>query len=157
LKLLFWIVFFTKHITRYRNHVVNKINQSICRRKLCLHHNLKNVKCFSRNKYEIKCFCVNQSSFARLLSIIDVNLFIIFAFIITNKVEHTTRYLKDDSLLNNWNVRQNYTHERLNHLASSLRIQDRSLFECRNEIFHNTTCHINASTIIIIITKNCYN
>jgi hypothetical protein len=42
-------------------------------------------------------------------------------------------------------------HEKLNYLTSSLRIQDRSLLECRSEIFHNTTCHINASIIIIII------
>ncbi len=87
---------------------------------------------------------------------IDVNLIIVFIFIITNWKEHATRYFKDDSLLNNWNLQQNYTHERLNHLTSSLRIQDRLFFECRSEIFHNTTCHINASTIIIIITKNCY-
>jgi hypothetical protein len=117
----------------------------------------KNVKCFSRNKYEIECFCVDQNSFARLLSTIDVNLLIVFVFIITNWVKHATRYFKDDSLLNNWNLRQSYTHEKLNHLAFSLRIQDRSLLECRNEIFHNTTCYINASTIIIIIAKNCYN
>jgi hypothetical protein len=95
----------------------------------------KNVKCFSRNKYEIECFCIDQSSFARLLSTIDVNLFIVSAFIITNWIEHATRYFKDDSLLSNWNLRQNYTHERLNHLASSLRIQDRSLLKCRSEFF----------------------
>jgi hypothetical protein len=117
----------------------------------------KNVKCLSRNKYEIECFCIDQNSFARLLLTIDINLFIVSAFIITNWVEHATRYLRNDFLLSNENLRQNYTHERLNHLTSSLRIQNRSLFECRNEIFHNTICHINASTIIIIITKNCYN
>jgi hypothetical protein len=38
-----------------------------------------------------------------------------------------------------------------------LRVHDRSLLECQSEVFHNTTCHINAFTIIIIITKDCYN
>jgi hypothetical protein len=126
-------------------------------KKIMFASQFKNVKCFSRNKYEIKCFCVDQNSFAHLLLTIDVNLIIVFVFIITNWVEHATRYFRNDSLLNNWNLRQNYIHEKLNHLTSSLKIQDRLLFECRDEIFHNSTYYINAFTIIIIITKDCYN
>jgi hypothetical protein len=146
-----------------KNHY--EMQDARCRKAWTMHLSKKikensqssTVKCSSHNRYEIKCLCVNDSSSARLRSTTDVNLIVISAILIIDWVKQTSIILRNDVLLNSWNIRQDYTHERLNHLASHLRIENRSLLKCINDVFRDSTCHADASTVVMITIKKCYN
>jgi hypothetical protein len=117
---------------------------------------IKNSRCFFMNKYDIECSCIDNNSFARLVSSTNVNLIMISTFIIINWVDHIARYLRDEILLESWNLRQIYVRDKLNHFASRLRIENRDLLKRIDENFKSLKCHENASTIVIITIKECY-
>ncbi len=81
---------------------------------------------------------------------------LISAIIIIKWIEHVFRYLHDEILLEFWNLRQIYTRDKLNHLASRLRIEDRSLLKRANNIFLSLNYHEDASTTLIITIRDCY-
>jgi hypothetical protein len=116
----------------------------------------KITHCFFDNKYDIECSCIDNNFFARFISTSNVNLILISTIIIINWIEHVFRYFHNEILLESWNLRQIYTRDKLNHLASRLRIEDRDLLKRANNIFLSLNCHENALTTLIIIIKNCY-
>jgi hypothetical protein len=117
---------------------------------------IKNSRCSFMNKYDIECSCVDNNSFVRLVSSTDVNLIMISTFIIINWIDHVARYLRNEILLDSWNLRQIYVRDKLNHLASRLRIENRKLLKRTDENFKSLKCHEDASTIVIITIKECY-
>jgi hypothetical protein len=117
---------------------------------------IKNSRCFFMNKYNIECSCVDNNSFVRFVSSTDVNLIMISTFIIINWIDHVVRYLRDEILLESWNLTQIYVRDKLNHFAFRLRIENRDLLKRTDENFKSLKCHEDASTIVIITTKECY-
>jgi hypothetical protein len=115
------------------------------------------VKCSSYNKYEIECFCVNDNSSARFRLTTDVNLIMISTVLIIDWVKQTSIILRNDVLLNSWNIKQDYIHERLNHLTSCLRIENRLLLKCINDVFRDSIFYADVSTVVMITIKKCYN
>jgi hypothetical protein len=117
---------------------------------------IKNSRCSFMNKYDIECSCVDNNSFVRLVSSTNVNLIMISTFIIINWIDHVARYFRNEILFESWNLRQIYVRDKLNHFASRLRIENRDLLERTDENFKLLKCHEDASTIVIITTKECY-
>jgi SNF2 family DNA or RNA helicase len=115
------------------------------------------AKCPSHNRYGIECPCVDDSPSARLRPTAGANLIVVPAALIAGWVKQTSIILRNDVLLGSWNIRQGYTHGRLDHLAPHLRIEDRPLLECTNDVFRDSACHADASTVVVITTKKCYN